>query len=959
MGPQLTQLLAGVFALFALLSVNSVYLLSVRLLEWSSGMVYQNWFYLIMFLVHLVLGFIIIVPVIVFGVIHIMNTHDRKNRRAVQVGYALFVAAIILLVSGVVLTRIDGVIVINDETIRSIAYWSHVITPVVCIWLYIIHRLAGRRIRWRVGLTWSAVTAAIAVPMILLQSQDPRSWNVAGNTKGDEYFFPSLSRTVTGDFISAQVLDNNEYCRECHEDVHESWLYSAHKNASFNNPAYLFSVRGSRAALFGRDGTTSGARFCAGCHDPVILLSGEFDDPRFDDPEYDLSKDRMANSGVTCTVCHAITHVNSPRGNGDYTIEEPTQYPFTFSENPILKWVNRQLVKAKPDFHNMTFLKPLHESAEFCGACHKVHLPPELNAYKWLRGQNLYDSFLLSGVSGHGVSSFYYPDEAETGCNKCHMPLIESEDFAAADFDDSGLLTVHDHMFPSANTGLAQLLDMPESVIQSHIDFNEGVMRVDIFGVREEGAIDGKLTAPIRPSIPTLTPGNEYLIETVIRTLKMGHLFTEGTADSNEVWMDVTVTSGGRLIGRSGGRDPDDNAVDPWAHRVNAFVIDRKGNRINRRNGEDIFIALYNHQIPPGAADVIQYRLRIPDDVTDSITVDVKLQYRKFDTEYMRFITGESVYFNDLPIMTLAHDSVTFPVDGMVRTSDAPDTGNTIAAASGADDFPVWQRWNDYGIGLLRKGVRGQLRQAEYAFKQVEKLGQPDGPINLARVYLKEGRVAVEAPEALRKAQRFDPPALQWSLLWFTGLVNKQNGQLDDAIRNFEQILEGGFEQAKGRGFDFTIDYRLLNELGQTLHERAKQERGDKRRTSRVAILNKAREAFEKTLVIDPENAVAHYSLKQVYHDLGDIEKSQYHGNQHAYFKPDDNARDLAIANARIKYPAANHAAEEITIYDLQRAENYELLANANDIGTNNTNMQNTNMQNTNMQNTNVKDNVK
>ena len=82
-----------------------------------------------------------------------------------------------------------------------------------------------------------------------------------------------------------------------------------------------------------------------------------------------------------------------------------------------------QLVKAKPEFHKKTFLKPLHKTAEFCGTCHKVHLPPELNHYKWLRGQNHYDTFLLSGVSGHGVQSFYYPPKAQANCNGCHMPL--------------------------------------------------------------------------------------------------------------------------------------------------------------------------------------------------------------------------------------------------------------------------------------------------------------------------------------------------------------------------------------------------------------------------------------------------------------------------------------------------------------------------------------------------------
>ena len=45
----------------------------------------------------------------------------------------------------------------------------------------------------------------------------------------------------------------------------------------------------------------------------------------------------------------------------------------------------------------------------------------------------------------------------------------------------------------------------------------------------------------------------------------------------------------------------------------------------------------------------------------------------------------------------------------------------------------------------------------------------------------------------------------------------------------------------------------------------------------------------------------------------------------YAKYKPDDNARDEAVAKARIKYPAANHAAEAIVIYDLQRPGAYEL----------------------------------
>ena len=79
---------------------------------------------------------------------------------------------------------------------------------------------------------------------------------------------------------------------------------------------------------------------------------------------------------------------------------------------------------AEPGSTKKTFLKPFMRSAEFCSTCHKVSIPGELNKYKdFLRGQNHYDTYLLSGVSGHGARSFYYPEQAKTTCAACHMPL--------------------------------------------------------------------------------------------------------------------------------------------------------------------------------------------------------------------------------------------------------------------------------------------------------------------------------------------------------------------------------------------------------------------------------------------------------------------------------------------------------------------------------------------------------
>ncbi|HUO82902.1 MAG TPA: tetratricopeptide repeat protein [Gammaproteobacteria bacterium] len=902
-GPKLRKVLFVVFGLFALLAINSVYLGGMTLVEWASGETYQDYFYQFMFLGHLVLGLLVVLPLIVYGIIHITNAHDRPNRRAVKVGYALFATALVLLASGLVLTRGIPFIEVRDPAGRELAYWAHVVTPLAVVWLFVLHRLAGKRINWRAGAVVAGVAGIFALAAILFQAQDPRRWNEEGPASGERYFFPSLARTATGNFIPARTLMKDDYCAECHADVHAKWSHSVHRLASFTNPAYLFSVRKTREFALERDGNVQAARFCAGCHDLVPFFSGAFDDPQFDDVNHPT-----AAAGITCTGCHAITHVNSPRGNADYTIEEPLHYPFAYSEDQMLGWVNRFLVKAKPALHKKTFLKPLHRTPEFCGTCHKVHLPPELNHYKWLRGQNHYDAYELSGVSGHGIQSFYYPDQAKHNCNGCHMPLEPSDDFGAKPYGDDGTLSVHNHQFVGANTAIPALMGWPEEVIEAHREFLTGSLRVDLIGVKRGGSIEGELIAPLKPDVPELVPGESYLVETVLRTLTLGHAFTEGTADSNEVWVEVTAKSGGRLIGTSGAVDPSDGSVDRWAHFVNAYVIDRDGQRIDRRNPENIFVALYNHQIPPGAADVVHYRLRIPEWVEGPVELEAALRYRKFDTLYMRHFEAEAFDTNDLPVTTIASDRVVFPVRGSA-VADPPD--NPPSAV------PEWQRWNDYGIGLLRKGGQGELRQAEAAFARVEALGRGDGALNLARAYIREGRLD-EAAGALGRAARADEPAYPWSVTYFTGVVNMQNGYLDEAIENFRTVVDTRFTAAREREFDFSRDYRLLNELAQALVERSRLERGDAGREARERYLGEAEGWYLKTLAIDPENVAAHYGLAQVYAELGKSEAAGRHRALHARYRIDDNARDRAIALARRRDEAANHAAEAVVIYDLK-----------------------------------------
>ena len=893
-GPQLRILLVAVLAAFVVLAVNAAYLGGVTLAEWWLGETLQGYAYQVMFLVHLALGLLVVVPVLAFMAVHLRNAWRRPNRRAVYAGLGLLVAVLLLLVSGLLLVRFDF-FQVNDPAIRSTAYWLHVVVPFVVIWLFVLHRLAGPRIRWRSGLKLAGAGALIVVAMIVLQAQDPRQWNRPGQY-GEADFRPALTRSATGQFIPPGTLMMDDYCAECHADAHAQWSQSAHRFASFNNPVYLFAVRNTRRHSMEIDGTMDAARFCAGCHDLVPLLSGAFDDPEFDDVH-----GPGAQAGITCTSCHAITHVNSVRGNGDFTIEEPVHYPFAFSESPALKWINAQLIKANPTFHKKTFLKPLHETPEFCSTCHKVHLPEQLNRYKWLRGQNHYDSFLLSGVSGHGVTSFYYPPRAEAGCNGCHMPLNASTDFGAADHDGSGLSTIHDHRFPGANTAIPYLLDLDPETIEVHREILEGSLRVDLVALREGGRIDGRLVGPLRPEVPVLRPGQEVLVEAVVRTLTLGHAFTQGTADSNQVWVEAEARLNGAVIGRSGGLDPVRRRVDPWSHFINVYMLDREGRRIDARDAENIFTPLYNHQIPPGAADVVHYRLAVPEDAEGTLEVTVRVHYRKFDTRIMEQVVDDPGWRNDLPITTLASDTVAFPVGTAAQATTTPPV-----------EIPEWQRWNDYGIGALRKPERRQLRQAEELFARVEALGQGAGALNLARVHLEEGRLD-EAADALARATASEAPPPPWSVAWFGGRVLFERGEFAAAIELFQALAETRFAEARERGFDFSRDYRLLNQLGLAWFELALARDGS------PEALTEAARWFEAALVEDPENADAHYNLARIRERQGAAEAAEVHREAYATYRDDDNARDHVVAVARRADPAADHAADPVVIYDLHR----------------------------------------
>jgi tetratricopeptide (TPR) repeat protein len=219
----------------------------------------------------------------------------------------------------------------------------------------------------------------------------------------------------------------------------------------------------------------------------------------------------------------------------------------------------------------------------------------------------------------------------------------------------------------------------------------------------------------------------------------------------------------------------------------------------------------------------------------------------------------------------------------------------------------------------LLKG-NAELRQAADAFTEVEKLDRWDGPMNLARVYNAEGRID-EAVEALQRAEKFggEEGFPRWTWAWLSGVMNRQQGRLDEAIQNLRSVLEDRTTAMIEREFDFSLDFEVINLLGQCEFDLARLRARQKRGEEAARLFQEAIGTFQKTLKIDPEDLAAHYNLQLLYTEIGDAANAANHARLHRRYKPDDNAQGEAVRLARTRYPAANHAAEAIVKYPLQR----------------------------------------
>ena len=898
----------------------------------------------VMILTHTGVGLLVAAATIFFVVLHLPKVWKRYHPASVWSGIGIVAVGLSLVITGLfILTAAAS----RDN---SWAWWIHVISAAVIPIGYIAHRVVSytRPANAQFARFFAAVGVAMLVLVAghgltnreVVLTEEARAARAVGLSTGpgsrardvsaylearfvptgfvppESPFFPSAATTTSGGLLPSHIITRGhlgvtedevrdevtaqgfvtdaligaETCVRCHQDITKQWAASAHRFASFNNPFYeaTIDVMRDSAVVPNRwvdrhmesfpeaDGVGRvKSKWCSGCHDPALMLAGKMDE----------AVDRAtvaAQAGLTCLACHAIDAIHDRTGNGNYNIADEQEDPYVFADagpGSVGAFLHDAAIKARPEVHKRLLMQPFFQTSEFCATCHKVSLTEPVNNYRWLRGQNEFDNWDDSGVALNASRTFYLPPKRRV-CQDCHMPLEPAPlgDVAA----ENGM--VRSHRFVAVNTALPFVRGDDEMLGRIEAFLRDEKLSVDIFALRSRSLAQSIMA--IDEVQPQVAAGDVVTVDVVVRNKGVGHTFPGGTNDSNEGWLEVSVSDEtGRQLAISGFIDATGH-LDPEAHVFKAVIVDRNGSLINRRNAQDIFVTVFANVIGPGTSDVAHYEFRVPESLSGkTLTVTARLLWRKFDRGYTVFAYQANPEgfkrfekVPDLPITEIASDEVRLPVV----------SGRTAATRVPSEDGEQWFRFNDYGIGLL---LEEDTRGAAAAFERVVSL-RPDlieGHLNLARTALRDGNLAT-AFDHLEQVEDIEVANARAAWVWAVAL--QEDGRYEQAVAAYRRVLEV-----------FPGDRATWRNLGRTFYLDQRYE--------------EALEALDRVLEIDPEDRVAHYHRMLSLRALGREAEAEEAAAAYAHYSIDESAQEVTRA-FRQRHPGANLMAQRIRTHRLK-----------------------------------------
>jgi len=687
---------------------------------------------------------------------------------------------------------------------------------------------------------------------------------------GDNPFLPSQARTDAAGFLSPAAFPKAEYCAKCHADAHRQWRESAHAN-SFRAPFYRKNVD----LLIAQKGIEY-TRHCEGCHNPIALLSGSLTRQSTIDRSFD-------EDGITCMVCHSIQQVQNTSGTGSYVMGTPAVM-VDAEGKPVTRPVSFDEILQHPDLHGRAVMRDFYRTPEFCSVCHKAFIPKMLNGYKWLRAFSVYDEWQQTSWSRQSPLPFYQKETA-SNCQTCHMPRVPAtEDYGAKDHQ------LASHRWPGANTAIPFFYNYPEQMKVTE-EFLKDNLGIDIFAISRRESGKEQFIAPLDRQNFNLLAGETIIAEVVIQNRKIGHNMVPEQRDFYESWVEFTASdSTGREFFHSGALKPD-GFLEENSHTYTNRLVNKDGKLIDLHQVWATKVRTYDNTIPSGQSDLVRFKFRIPAEAAGPITLQAKVNYRRFRRGFTNFILEKSVSY---PVLQLGSKSVQLKIGKTEGQWPAPDKDQML-------------RWNNYGIALLRQQ---QYWKAAEAFQKVVEINpnyvdgymnlaiasysrivdtrvDPDGPGNMspANASYEDYTAALQYLEKALAKQPGNPRAL-----FYRGLIFRLQDRLEDAVRDLRIVTQAypRFRQARQElGYAFFL----------------------------LKQYDAAREQFEALQAINPDDLTACYYLSLIYGKLGLPEKAAREGLRYSEHREDPGASLLALY-WRGKHPDVAHESEPYHLHE-------------------------------------------
>jgi tetratricopeptide (TPR) repeat protein len=620
----------------------------------------------------------------------------------------------------------------------------------------------------------------------------------------DKISLPGNAAAEGNEFLEASAFPDAAYCGHCHQEAYHEWRQSLHSNA-FRAPFYRASVN-----ILIRTKGIEFARHCDSCHNPIGVLAGALTTGSTLDRSFD-------RDGLTCMTCHSIQSVQTKLGNGSFVMGVPAVM-VDEQGNRIPGIVPDAEIMAHPGRHSMAVMQNLLHSPEFCGACHKANLPPQLNSYKWIRAFTAYDEWQNSKFSQRNPLTFYSADFAS--CQGCHMKreAISLPDYGAK----PGVLA--SHRWLAGNTAVPFYYGFDEQLNQTVEFLQSGnYLNVDLFALKTDS---GPMVAPLGAAPFALKPNQTVDAYVIVQNKNIGHSLIPEVRDLYQAWLQFTVkdASGAKLYD-SGYLKPD-GMLDERAHSFTNRPVDLTGSFVDNHKVFAIHSMAYDNTIQAGRSALVRYRFHIPASAKSPLTITARVNYRHLRQSYLNNVFGK--------------DHPAYPVVELAARRRTLNIGENPAMAPLATDNPEWMRWNNAGIGYLDQL---QYEDAQHAFEQVIRLrpDYKDGYVNLGINYIEWEKYA-EARAPLEKALTLQPEDAR--ALYYLALVERRQRHSEAEVDDLQKVVAQ---------YPYSRDAR--RELGISYYQ---QHRSDE-----------AMQQFKALQAIDPDDLAAHYNLAILYRRMG------------------------------------------------------------------------------------------